>query len=147
VSGLGSGVASPASGVSRRVEPEGAAAEQACDLGEGQRDHPGVGRRLARPGRCRGLGIAAVAEHGGGDGADRQGGYDQHEVTGDRGIQPCLALVQAEGGREPGTKNRLIGPSQRVRFTRPRPEYPICQVGRNLDFSRSDLLLLPYEPS
>ena len=87
----------PVRGVSRRVEPEGAVGEQACDLGDGQRDHPGVGRRwLVRPDRWRGLGIGAVAEHGGGDSADRQGGHDQYEVAGDRGVQPGLALVQAE---------------------------------------------------
>ena len=33
---------------------------------------------------------------GGGDGADRQGGHDQHGVARDRGVEPGLALVQAE---------------------------------------------------
>ena len=71
--------------------------EQALDLGDGERDQAGVGgRRLVGPDRGRCLGIGAVAEQGGGDGADRQGGHDQHGVAGDRGVEPGLALVQAE---------------------------------------------------
>lgn len=37
-----------------------------------------------------------VPELGGGDGADREGGDDQDNVPQDRGIEPGLALVQAE---------------------------------------------------
>jgi hypothetical protein len=43
-----------------------------------------------------GLGIGAVSELGGGDGPDRQGGHDQHDVAQDRGVQPGLALIRAE---------------------------------------------------
>jgi hypothetical protein len=42
-----------------------------------------------------GLGIGAVAEQGS-DGADRQGGHYQHGVADECGVQPGLALVQAE---------------------------------------------------
>src|SRR5216683_1914054 len=44
----------------------------------------------------RRLGIGAVLEQGGGDGADRQGGHDQDGVPGDRGVEPDLGLVQPE---------------------------------------------------
>ena len=47
--------------------------------------------RAAAP-RCR-----CGPELGGGDGADREGGHDQHGVPQDRGVGPGLALVQAEG--------------------------------------------------
>ena len=43
-----------------------------------------------------GLGVGAVSEVGGGDGADGQGGHDQYGVAGDRGVEPGLALVEAE---------------------------------------------------
>jgi hypothetical protein len=46
--------------------------------------------------RIGGLGAGAVAEQGGGDGADREGGYDQHGMPGDRGMQPDLRLVETE---------------------------------------------------
>ena len=87
----------PACGVAGRVRARESGGEQAPDLRDGQRDHPGVRRRrlVRRDGR-RGLGIGAVAQQGGGDGADRQGGHDQHDVAGDRGVEPGLALVQAE---------------------------------------------------
>ena len=49
-----------------------------------------------RPGWRRCLGVGAVPELGGGDGADREGGHDQHDVAQDRGVEPGLALVQAE---------------------------------------------------
>jgi hypothetical protein len=42
------------------------------------------------------VGIGAVPELGGGDRADSQGGHDQHCVAEDRGVEPGLALVQAE---------------------------------------------------
>jgi hypothetical protein len=35
-------------------------------------------------------------EHWGGDGADRQGGHDQHGVPDDRGVEADLGLVQPE---------------------------------------------------
>ena len=77
--------------------PGGEGGEQALDLGDGQRDHAGLGgRRLicADWGRC--LGVGAVAHEGGGDGADGEGGHDEHGVAGDRGVEPGLALVEAE---------------------------------------------------
>ena len=65
--------------------------EQACGLRDGERDHAGVGRRgLLWPDRRRRPGIAAAAQQGGGDGADGQGGHDQHGVPGDRGVEPDL---------------------------------------------------------
>jgi hypothetical protein len=78
--------------------PEGeSGCEQAFYLRGGERDHPRVGRRgLVRSHGRRGLGIGAVPELGGGDGADGQGGHDQHGVTLDRDIEAGLALVQAE---------------------------------------------------
>jgi hypothetical protein len=42
------------------------------------------------------LGVAAVPEQGGGDGAGRQGGHDQHGVAGDRGVEADLGLIEAE---------------------------------------------------
>jgi len=47
----------------------------------------GLGRRL---------GTGAVFQQRGGDGADRQGGHDQHGVAEDRGVQAGLALVEAD---------------------------------------------------
>jgi hypothetical protein len=72
--------------------------EQAPDLGVVSGIFPGSGggRCLVRGDRGRSLGIGAVPELGGGDSADRQGGHDQHDVTQDCGMQPALALVQAE---------------------------------------------------
>src|SRR5271165_5463931 len=52
--------------------------------------------RLIRPDRGRCLGVGAVAQQRGGDGADGQGGHDEHGVAGDRGVEPSLALVEAE---------------------------------------------------
>ena len=99
MSGPGGGVASASQwaacrgGLGRRM----AAASRPLDLRDGQRDHAGLGgRRLVGPDRGRCLGVGAVAEQGGGDGADGQGGHDQHGVAGDRGVEPDLALVQAE---------------------------------------------------
>jgi hypothetical protein len=43
-----------------------------------------------------GLAVGAVALQCGGDGADREGGADEHGVPGDRGVEPDLGLVQAE---------------------------------------------------
>jgi hypothetical protein len=87
----------PAFVVPARVRVLGAGGEQAFYLGDGQRDHAGVERRgLVRGDRGRRLGIGAVPELGGGDGADGQGGHDEHDVAQDRGVEPGLALVQAE---------------------------------------------------
>jgi hypothetical protein len=96
--------------------PEGeSGCEQAFYLRGGERDHPRVGRRglVRRQGR-RGLGIGAVPELGGGDGADRQGGHDQHDVTLDRGVKPGLALIQAEA----------VLPEPEIFFSRP-PLIPV----------------------
>ena len=87
----------PVVAVAGRSRPVEAGREQAPDLGDGQRDHPGVGwRRLVRRDRRRGLAVAAVPELGCGDGADRQRRHNQDEVAEDRGIEPGLALIQAE---------------------------------------------------
>ena len=48
------------------------------------------------PDRGRRLGVGAVLQQRGGDGADGQGGHDQHGVAEDRGVEPGLALVEAE---------------------------------------------------
>jgi hypothetical protein len=81
-------------GVAGRAGP----GEQAGRLGDGQRDHARVSRgRLARLDRGWRLGIGAAPEQGGGDGADGQGGHDQHGVPGDRGVKPDLGLIQPEG--------------------------------------------------
>ena len=77
--------------------PGGEGGEEALDLRDGQRDHAGLGgRRLICPdgGRC--LGVGAVLQQRGGDGADGEGGHDEHGVAGDRGVEPGLALVKAE---------------------------------------------------
>ena len=75
----------------------GQGGEQALDLRDGQRDHAGLGGRwLTGPDRGRCLGIGAVFDQRGGDGADGQCGHDQHDVAGDRGVEPGLALVEAE---------------------------------------------------
>jgi hypothetical protein len=84
-------------GVAGRVRRAGAGGEQAADLRDGQRDHPGIGRgRLIRPDRWRCLGIGGVAEQRGGDSADRQCGHDQHDMAGDRDVEPDLGLVKPE---------------------------------------------------
>jgi len=87
----------PAGGVAGWLRPVEGGGEEPLDLADGERDQPWVGGRLVvRPGGRRGLGVRAVAELGGGDGADRQGGHDQHGVPADRGVEAGLALVQAE---------------------------------------------------
>ena len=84
----------PVRGMPGRARAEDAGGEQAPDLRNGQRDHPGIGgRRLIRPDGRRHLGIGAVFEQRGGDGADRQGGHHQHDMACDRDIEPDLALV------------------------------------------------------
>jgi hypothetical protein len=72
-------------------------AEQAPGLWDGERDHPWAGGRgLVWVDRWRCLGAGAAAQQRGGDGADGQGGHDQHGVPGDRGIEADLGLVQPE---------------------------------------------------
>jgi hypothetical protein len=86
--------------------------EQAPDLADGQRDEAGAsGRRCVGPGWRGRLGIGAVPQLGGGDGADRQGGHDQDDVPQDRGVEPDLALVQAEAAFSQ-LEALLNGPSQ-----------------------------------
>src|ERR1035437_2987843 len=81
--------------VSGRAGDGGGFGDQVPDLRDGERDHAGIGgRRLVRRDRSGCLGVGAVAEQGGGDGADREGGHHQDGVPGDRGIQPDLGLVQ-----------------------------------------------------
>ena len=42
--------------------------------------------------------MGAVAEQGGGDDADGQGGHEQHGVLGNGGLEPDLGLVESEAG-------------------------------------------------
>ena len=71
--------------------------EQAPYLGDGERDHPGVcGRGLIGSYRRGHAGVSAVAEQGGGDSADGQGGHDQDGVAGDRLVKADLRLIEAE---------------------------------------------------
>jgi hypothetical protein len=71
--------------------------EQALDLRDGQRDHPGIDRgRLAGPDWRRRLGIGAVPQQGSGDGAGRQRCHDQDSMASDRDVEPDLGLVQAK---------------------------------------------------
>ena len=87
----------PAGGVAGWLRLAEGGGEQPLDLVDGERDEAGVGGRcLVRPYRWRCLGPGAIPELGGGDGADGEGGHDEHEVAADRGVEPCLALVQAE---------------------------------------------------
>ena len=84
-------------GVAWRPGPGGGGGEEPPDLRDGKRDQARVGgRRLVRADRSGRLGIGAVAEQRGGDGADCERCHDEHRVPGDRGIQPDLRLVQAE---------------------------------------------------
>ena len=53
-------------------------------------------RELVRQYRGGCLGAGAAAQQGGGDGADGQGGHDQHGVPGDRGVEADLGLVEPE---------------------------------------------------
>jgi len=87
----------PAGGVAGWVWLAEGGGEQPLDFADGERDQAGVaGRRLVWPGGRRCLGAGAVPELGGGDGADSEGGHDEYEVAADRGVEPRLALVQAE---------------------------------------------------
>ena len=66
----------PVAGVAGRARTGEDSGEQVPDLRDGQRDHSRVGGwLLIGPGRRWCLGAGAVAEQGGGDGADRQGGH------------------------------------------------------------------------
>lgn len=47
-------------------------------------------------GRRRCLRVGAFPEPGSGDGADGEGRHDEHQVAADRGVEPDLALVEAE---------------------------------------------------
>jgi hypothetical protein len=63
--------------------------EQSLDLADGERDEAGVGGRdLVRPGRRRCLAIGGVPELCSRDGADGEGGHDEHEMAADRGVEP-----------------------------------------------------------
>ena len=65
----------PVPGVFRRVRAVEGACEKSPDLGDGQRDHSWFRRQgLTRCDWRRCLGVSAVSEQGGGDGADGQGG-------------------------------------------------------------------------
>ena len=80
-----------------RGGPDELGREQAADLGDGQRDHPGAGWwQLAGPDRWRGLGVSAFPQLRGGGGADSQGRHDQHGVPGDGGVEADLGLIQPE---------------------------------------------------
>jgi hypothetical protein len=50
----------------------------------------------------------AVFEQGGSDGADREGGHDQHGVPADRGVEPDLRLVQPEAVLRVGGRLRVF---------------------------------------
>ena len=87
----------PASGVAGWFRAAERVGEQSPDLADGERDEAGLaGRVVAWPGRRGSLGVGAVLELGGGDGADGEGGHDEDDVAEDRGVEAGLALVQAE---------------------------------------------------
>jgi hypothetical protein len=86
----------PAGGVAGRPRTDESVGEQPPDLGDGERNEAGIGRWRVGAGRRRGLGAGPVPEPGGGNCADREGGHDEYEVAQDRGVEPGLALVQAE---------------------------------------------------
>ena len=81
----------------RGMDWQGGPGEQAGDLGDGQRDHAWVGGRwLVRPDWRWWPGIGAVFQQRGGNGAEGQGGHDQHGVPGDGGVEADLGLIEAE---------------------------------------------------
>jgi probable F420-dependent oxidoreductase len=96
--GPGGGVASAASGRRAPAVPGAGGRRRAAAGSRGRSAGSGRvgGRCLVRGHGRRGHAVCAVFELGGSDGADRQGGHDQYEVAQDRGVQPCLALVEAE---------------------------------------------------
>jgi NACHT domain-containing protein len=65
-------------------------------------------RRLVRAGRSRSLATGAVREAGGGDSADRRGGYDQHDVLSDRGVNSDLRLIDPSQIGDPN-RQTIIG--------------------------------------
>lgn len=70
--------------------------EQSFDLGDGKCDQAGVGRWfLIGQGRQDWLWRLGFPL-GGGDGADREGGHRQHDVTQERGVEPDLGVVEPE---------------------------------------------------
>jgi len=102
-------------GVAGRAGPGG----QAGCPGDGQRDHARVSRGwLAGADRGWRLDVGAAPEQGGGDGADGQGGHDQHGVPGDRGVEPDLGLIEAEGVF-PGPESFFHRPAQPGRADQP----------------------------
>ena len=87
----------PAGCVAGWIRPGERAGEQSPDLPDAERDEAGVGgRRGIRAGGRRRLAVGAVPEPGGSDGADCESGHDQHDMAQDCGVEPGLALVQAE---------------------------------------------------
>ena len=87
----------PVGCVAGRFRPVQCRGEETPDLADGKRDEAGVCRRR-RVGACwrGGLGVGAIPELGGGNGADRKGGHDQDDVPQDCGVEPGLALVEPE---------------------------------------------------
>ena len=70
---------------------------QAFDLGDGQRDEPWVfGWLIVGAGRWWCEGVGDRAQRGGGDRAGSQGDHRENEVAQQGGVEPDLAVVQAE---------------------------------------------------
>jgi hypothetical protein len=117
----------PVSGVARRGRALEGSGEQPLDFPDGERDKAGIGRRpVVRPGRRGSLGVGAALELGGGDGADREGGHDQDDVPQDGGVEPGLALIEAEAAL--GELEALLGRPPQTRG----PDQP--GLGRELPF-------------
>src|SRR4051812_50204343 len=72
--------------------------EQFLDLHDGERDQAGIGRRRLGGAGRGGQRLGTGAGVGGGHGADREGGHDQHDVPHDRGV----AAGPGRGGGETG---------------------------------------------
>ena len=87
----------PVAGVAGRAGPGEQGSEQVLDRGDGSAG-PCPGRRGAADQAALAVrpGVGAVAQQGSGDGADGQGGHDQHGVAGDRMVEADLRLVEAE---------------------------------------------------
>ena len=74
----------------------GGEVEQSFDLNDGEGNQPEIGRwRGGWVGWCE-LRFGAGSGVGGGHGADREGGHDQHDVPHDRRVEADLGLVEAE---------------------------------------------------
>jgi hypothetical protein len=98
--------------------------EQAPGFWDGERDHAGVGGRgLIGPDWRWCLGAGAVAQEGGGDGADGQGGHDQHGVPGDRGVEADLGLA---GPKQPLPNWKFSSAGQRSPAARISPDSDIA---------------------